>query len=54
VKSKAKSALCMYGIPGDLSKGEITGLVEWLLSKGRFKYGGMETKVAIQLFFSSL
>jgi Domain of unknown function (DUF6532) len=45
LKKKAIAILCAhYGIPGN-SKAETMDLVEWLLEKGHFKYGGLNTKV---------
>jgi hypothetical protein len=34
-----------YGIPGNLDKDQITDRVRWLLSKGHFKFGGIDYEV---------
>ena len=37
-----------YGIPA-ASKAETMDLVNWLLEKGHFKYGGLDAKVSTKL-----
>jgi hypothetical protein len=51
LKKKAAAILCAhYGLAGN-TKAETKDLVEWLLEKGRFKYGGLNTKVGRLLYF---
>ncbi|KAJ7255166.1 hypothetical protein C8J57DRAFT_1518111 [Mycena rebaudengoi] len=45
VKTHAKSAVALFGIPGDFSQTEIVDLIAWLTcKKGIFKYGGIDLK----------
>lgn len=44
--TKARSTVATYySIPGQLSEEEISDRVRWLLFKGKFRYGGVNTQV---------
>ncbi|KAJ7236366.1 hypothetical protein C8J57DRAFT_1247859 [Mycena rebaudengoi] len=45
VKTICKSAVALFGIPGDFTPTQIAANVEWLTSpKGIYKYGGIDLK----------